>query len=49
MEAFRVEFRNSFGFHHDTVEEWLDQAANSPVELGEEQSRIAERRTKRCT
>ena len=28
-------FRNWFGFLHDTAEEWLDQAANAPGELGE--------------
>ena len=27
--------RDWFGFFYDTAEEWLDQAANSPVELGE--------------
>ena len=32
---FEWVFRNWFGFLHDTAEEWLDQAANSPVELGE--------------
>ena len=28
-------FRNWFGFLHDTAEEWLDQAASAPGELGE--------------
>ena len=28
-------FVTGFGFLYDTAEEWLDQAANSPVELGE--------------
>ena len=32
---FEWVFRNWFGFLYDTAEEWLDQAANSPVELGE--------------
>ena len=32
---FEWVFRNWFGFVCDTAEEWLDQAANSPVELGE--------------
>ena len=31
---FEWVFRNWFGFLYDTAEEWLDQAANSPVELG---------------
>ena len=37
---FEWVFRNWFGFLYDAVEEWLDQAANAPGELG-----IAERRT----
>ena len=32
---FEWVFRNLFCFLYDTAEEWLDQAANSPVELGE--------------
>ena len=32
---FEWVFRNWFGFHYDTAEEWLDQAANAPGELGE--------------
>ena len=32
---FEWVFRTWFGFLYDTAEEWLDQAANSPVELGE--------------
>ena len=32
---FEWVFRNWFGFLYDTAEEWLDQAANSPVELVE--------------
>ena len=32
---FEWVFRNWFGFLYDMAEEWLDQAANSPVELGE--------------
>ena len=32
---FEWVFRNWFGFLYDTAEEWLDQAANSSVELGE--------------
>ena len=32
---FEWVFRNWFGFLYDTVEEWLDQAANAPGELGE--------------
>ena len=40
---FEWVFRNWFGFLYDTAEEWLDQAANSPVELGEA---VPERREK---
>ena len=32
---FEWVFRNWFGFLYDTAEEWLDQAANAPGELGE--------------
>ena len=32
---FECVFRNWFGFLYDTAEEWLDQAANAPGELGE--------------
>ena len=32
---FEWVFRNWFGFLYDTAEEWLDQTANSPVELAE--------------
>ena len=32
---FEWVFRNWFGFLYDTAEEWLDQAANAPEELGE--------------
>ena len=32
---FEWVFRNWYGFLHDTTEEWLDQAANAPGELGE--------------
>ena len=41
-------FRDWLGFLYDTAEEWLDQAANAPGELGEA---VPDRRetTKRCT
>ena len=32
---FEWVFRNWFGFLYDTAEEWLDQAASAPGELGE--------------
>ena len=31
---FEWVFRNWFGFLYDTAEEWLDQAASAPGELG---------------
>ena len=45
---FEWVFRNRFGFLYDTAEEWLDQAANAPGELGEA---VPDRREtdKRCT
>ena len=46
---FEWVFRNWFGFLYDTAEEWLDQAANMHLENLGKRSRIAERRTKRCT
>ena len=32
---FEWVFRNWFGFFYDAAEEWLDQAASAPGELGE--------------
>ena len=45
---FEWVFRNWFGFFCDTAEEWLDQAASVPGEIGEAVPDRRERRTKRC-